>query len=277
MTIVHQRTVARSLPNQRSLYEPGNFVASTASATVPTSGALANVTVGGTVYPFSYVDPINSYLPIQAGTYGAGPSGSVALTGGSLTVGGTVYPFSYVDPINSYLPIQADTYGAGSSGSVALTGGSLANAPHWTSVAYLFNVPLSSSEPVKLFDDYRELGEAFGQIAELDEDDDSWIEAPVLNIARHVAVELMTSAYPVPQIFNHGPKSLVFNWVNGRDNLYLTISERDVSILISTPQKIKRRVEYSVGEFLKYQHTVPLLQLAYSEQQATITVSGTSE
>ena len=113
------------------------------------------------------------------------------------------------------------------TGSVALTtpnavgSSTISEAPDWPSAAHLFKVvPLSSSEPVisqwKLFDEYRELGEAFGQMAELDEDDNSWIEAPVLNIARNVAVELMTSAYPVPQIFNHGPKSLVFTWVYGR-------------------------------------------------------------
>jgi hypothetical protein len=153
--------------------------------------------------------------------------------------------------------------------------------PDRTSAARLFGDPVSSSEPVisqwELFDEYRELGETFSQMAELDQDDDSWIEEPVLDIARHISVTLMASAFPVPQIFNHGPKSVVFNWVSGRDNLYLTVSSSNASILVSTPQKIKTRVEYPVGEFLRHELTVPLLELAYSGQQAATTVSGASE
>jgi hypothetical protein len=311
MTIGRQKTFVRLLPsaavsdgtiswfslnaaNQWSLIEAGNFATSVAGATTTPT----NATVGGSTISWFDCNTASPWSLNEAGNFATSVAGATSDPLVSAPVGGsTISALSAVGVINNWLPIQAGTFATGPTGSVDLTGGSLPNAvgssaissfgsvgseaPDWTSAAHLFTVPLSSSEPVislwELFDEYRELGEAFGQMAEPDEDDDSWIEAPVLNIARNVAVELMTSAFPVPQIFNHGPKSLVFNWIYGRDNLYLTVSSRNVSILVSTPEKIKRRVEYPLGEFLKHEHAVPLLQLAYWEQQAAITVSGTSE
>jgi hypothetical protein len=273
MTIIRKRTVVRSLPNAAVGRGAISFASGpTGSVALGPctfiAGPTGSVALGSGTFTSG---PTGSIVLGGSGTFASGPTGSVALGSGTFTSG----------PTGSIVLGGSGTFTAGPAGCVVLTGGSLPDAPDWASTAYLFKAPLSSSEPVisqwELFDNYRELGEAFGQIAELDEDDDSWIEAPVLNIARNVAVELMISAFPVPQIFNHGPKSLVFNWINGRDNLYLTVSARNVSILVSTPQTIKRRVEYPVDEFLKHEHTVPLLQLAYSEQQATITVSGTSQ
>ena len=287
--------------------EPASSVALAGSGTfaIEPTGSVA---LGG-LGTFA-IEPTGSVALGGLGTFAIEPTGSVALAGSGAFA---IEPTSSValagsgtfaiEPTGSVALAGSGTFAIEPTGSVALAGGSLPNAvggsaissfgsvgtitrlfsetPDWTSAAHLSTIPLSSSEPIisqwELFDEYRELGEALGQMAELDEDDDLWIEAPALNIARNVAVELMTSAFPVPQIFNHGPKSLVFNWVYGRDNLYLTVSSVNVSILVSTPQKIKRRVEYPVGEFLKHEHTVPLLQLAYSEQQATMTVSGTSE
>jgi hypothetical protein len=326
MTIVRQTTFARLLPNAAvggstiswfgsntaspwSPNEVGNFVTSPASATIPTSGPLANAAVvSNTISSFSSVGTINSWLPIQADAFTIGPTGSgcVALAGSSTFVTGPTGSVALagsgtftIGPTGSGSVALAGsgTFVTGPTGSVALTGGSLTSstissfgsvgiitrlfseAPDCTSAAHLFKVPLSSSEPVisqwELFDEYRELGEAFGQMAELEEDDDSWIEEPVLNIARNVAVELMTNALPVPQIFNHSPSSLVFKWTHGRDTLYLTVTERNASILVSTPEQIKRRAEYTLAEFLKYENVL-LLQLAYSEQ-ITITVNGSSE
>ena len=95
-----------------------------------------------------------------------------------------------------------------------------------------------------LREDYRELGEALAQLQELDDDDEWKIEAPVYNSARRVALFLMMGWYPAPQILHHGSDSIVFNWTSNANNLYLTISSDKMSALISTPERIKNRIEF---------------------------------
>src|SRR5580692_9113518 len=96
--------------------------------------------------------------------------------------------------------------------------------------------------------EYQELGEALGEMTKLEEGDEWKIDPAVYSAACYVAAGLMVYSFPAPRIFNHGKKSVVFNWSYGADNLYLTISADHISALISSPQRIKRRVEYSLNE-----------------------------
>lgn len=277
MTIVYPRNVTRSLPNAMvgggtilwigpnvanpwSPIDAGNFATSPAGSTALTSGPLVNATAGGgTITP---------------------PTGATTLTSGPLlnaaAVSNTISSFGPVGMVNN----QASTFVIGLTGSVAVTRGSLPNAVASNTI-WTFGSPSPSSEPVisqwELLGEYRELGDAFAHMAELDADDNSWIEPPVLNIACDVAIRLMTNAFPVPQIFNHSPSSLVFKWAHGRDTFYLTVTAQNASILVSTPDKIKRRAEYTLAEFLKYEYAAPLRQFVYSEEQTAITVNVTSE
>jgi hypothetical protein len=96
--------------------------------------------------------------------------------------------------------------------------------------------------------EYQELGAALGEMTKLEEGDEWKIDPPVYNAACYVAAGLMIHSFPAPRVFNHGTKSVVFNWSYGADNMYLTISADHISALISSPERIKRRVEYSLNE-----------------------------
>jgi len=98
--------------------------------------------------------------------------------------------------------------------------------------------------------EYRGLGEALGQMVDVGEGSDWQIELPVYGAACFVAAGLMANLYPAPRVFGHGPKSVVFNWSQGADNLYLTVSADRVSALVSTPERIQKRVEFSEKDLL---------------------------
>ena len=110
------------------------------------------------------------------------------------------------------------------------------------------NVPIISQS--ELSRSTKELGEALTEMIEFDEDEEWKIEAPVFHAARYVAALLRDRSYPAPRLFNHGPKSVVFNWSLGTDNLYLTVSADKMSALVSSPERIKRRIDYSANESL---------------------------
>jgi hypothetical protein len=97
----------------------------------------------------------------------------------------------------------------------------------------------------ELDQDYRDLGDALKEMVELDEGDDWRIDTPVYETACLVAAGLRDIHLPAPRVFTHGPKAVVFNWSNDIDNLYLTISADRMSALISTPESITRRIDYS--------------------------------
>jgi len=101
-----------------------------------------------------------------------------------------------------------------------------------------------------LSQEYLELGEALSEMVELNENDEWRIEEPVYTIARRIAAELMAAPYPAPRIFNHGPKSVVFNWTSETNDLYLTISSNRISALLSSPGNIERRIDSSVNQLL---------------------------
>ena len=99
--------------------------------------------------------------------------------------------------------------------------------------------------------EYQELGEALGEMTQLDEGDQWKIDAAVHHVACQVAQELLANSFPAPRVFNHGPKSVVFNWSRGNNNLYLTISSDYISALVSSPERIKRRIEFSIKDMLE--------------------------
>src|SRR6266850_2368720 len=104
------------------------------------------------------------------------------------------------------------------------------------------SVPMISRH--ELATEFRELGEALAEMRELDEDSEGRIDPPVYETAYRVAAELMAYSFPAPQAFTHGPKSVVFNWTRECNNLYLTVSADRISALVSTPARIKRRLEF---------------------------------
>lgn len=105
----------------------------------------------------------------------------------------------------------------------------------------------SIASDLELIQKYQELGQALNEMTELEEGEEWRIDSPVYDAARYIASELMKMSLPAPRIFNHGPKSVVFNWSVGINNLYLTISADRMSALISTPERIQRRVDSTHG------------------------------
>jgi len=117
-------------------------------------------------------------------------------------------------------------------------------------------------EQWELNEEYRELGEALSEMTALEEADEWRIEPVVYHAASHVAAQLMVHSFPAPRIFNHGAQSVVFNWSNETDNLYLTVSANKISALISSPERITRRIEYSATDLLKPAHLLPFIRAA---------------
>jgi hypothetical protein len=133
------------------------------------------------------------------------------------------------------------------------------------------NVPVTiSTVPVvwesDLLQEYRELGDALAELQQLDDDDEWKIDAPVYDAASNVAFVLMMNSLPAPQILHHGSDSVVFNWTNNANNLYLTISSDKMSALISSPERIKRRIEFSPQVLQNPIPAVRYLQWSYLDQ-----------
>ena len=138
-----------------------------------------------------------------------------------------------------------------------------------------------SSVPVVLQSDlwpqYQELGDALNELTVLDEDDEWKIESDVYRVACYAAAELMEHAYPAPKVFNHGPKSVVFNWTNGTSNLYLTISCDSISALVSTPKKIGRRMTFSKKQLADLSMFLPTIRSAYIGEPTLVVTSSASD
>lgn len=109
-----------------------------------------------------------------------------------------------------------------------------------------------SSVPViwesELAVEYHELGEALSQMTALDEGDEWRIDQSVFDAACFVAAGLFLTERSAPRIFNHGPKSIVFNWERPSADLYLTVSADKVSALISSPERVQQRVDLSLSD-----------------------------
>ncbi len=139
-----------------------------------------------------------------------------------------------------------------------------------------------SSTPViwepQLGKEYQDLGEALTQMTELDEGSEWGIDRPVYDVACFVAAGLMVNSFPAPRVFNHGPKSVVFNWSDeSNNNLYLTVSADRISALISSPERIKTRLDYSAKELLNYRSLLGSIRSAQLEQPVLMLASGTSD
>jgi len=122
---------------------------------------------------------------------------------------------------------------------------------------------------------YQELGEALSQLTCFEEDNSEWeIEPSVYAAACYVAAGLMFNALPVPKVFNHGRKSVVFNWSNNADNLYLTVSSDRISALISSPERIQRRIEYPAAELIDPEFALLSIRAAYTKKPARRLITG---
>jgi hypothetical protein len=129
---------------------------------------------------------------------------------------------------------------------------------------YFANVPVLWQW--ELSQEYQELGDALSEMTMLEGADEWKIEPPVYAAASYVAAELMANSFPVPRIFSHGPESVVFNWSDEGNNLYLTVSANMVSALISSPERITQRIEYSAGAWLNPAYLLPFLGSARTRQ-----------
>jgi hypothetical protein len=143
---------------------------------------------------------------------------------------------------------------------------------------FILSSATSSILPVffdsELSQDYRELGEALNQLRDLADQDEWKIDGPVYYAASFVAAELMDRGFPVPRVFNHGPHSVVFNWAHGSDNLYLTVSADRMSALISSPERIKRRIEYPTPDLMKPSIMLSSITSAYLGQPIAHVITG---
>ena len=95
---------------------------------------------------------------------------------------------------------------------------------------------------------YRELGEALKEMHE-DTDTEWRIDSTVYSVALKTATVLMGAGFPPPAVFTHGSESVVFNWSNGRTDLYLTISGDRLSAMVAIPEKIQRRLTFTKEQF----------------------------
>jgi hypothetical protein len=118
---------------------------------------------------------------------------------------------------------------------------------HGTKKPRLSMVPVIREQ--ELSEDYRDLGETLNELSNLDSEDEWRIGGAVRDAASHVATQLISCGIPAPRVFTHGSESIVFNWSNKKNNnLYLTISANRISALISTPERIVQRMEFSASK-----------------------------
>jgi CubicO group peptidase (beta-lactamase class C family) len=108
--------------------------------------------------------------------------------------------------------------------------------------------------------EYLELGDTLSKMAELEEEDEWRIDKPVYEAACYVASRLKVYFYPAPRIFNHGPKSVVFNWSKGAKNVYLTVSSNRISALRSSPERIETRADIALKQFTHSLLLLPFIQ-----------------
>jgi hypothetical protein len=77
------------------------------------------------------------------------------------------------------------------------------------------------------------------------EDEEHWkIEDVVFGTALQLAAVLTQGGFPAPSVFSHGSKSVVFNWCEADDNLYLTVTASKLFVLASSSEGISLRAEW---------------------------------
>ena len=129
----------------------------------------------------------------------------------------------------------------------------------------------------QLAEEYTDVGEALSQMTELDEGNECGIDRPVYEAACFVATGLMVNSFPVPRVFSHGPRSVVFNWSDERNNLYLTVSADKISALISSPDRIQTRLDFSAGELLNADNLLKAIRSAHLKQPVLMPANSTSD
>jgi len=123
--------------------------------------------------------------------------------------------------------------------------------------------------------DYRSLGEALNELRDIEQSNEDWkIDENVYKSACYIAVNLVAASMPAPRVFAHGPKSIVFNWSDGPTNRYMTISDNRISIMVSTPKRIERRMEYLTPRLPDQKTTVGYLAAAISDKPALFKLLG---
>lgn len=183
------------------------------------------------------------------------------------------------------LVVLNSSYGApnvsvGTSGISILPSSFTDTTPAVSTTESLVLMSTFSSAPtiwgLELTQNYQELGQALNEMTELEEGEDWRIDPPVFHAARYIASELMRMSFPAPRIFNHGPKSIVFNWSIGGNDLYLTISADRMSALISSPERIQRRIDYSANQMIDSSFTLLYIESAYFGKPVERRVTGTT-
>jgi hypothetical protein len=165
--------------------------------------------------------------------------------------------FLLTHPTVQSLPAGNEVAGitvAGSS-NVMVPSSVVSSSPLWgfsstVAVSYFKNctmtaTPISSPSESELLSTapYKEVEEALSELHNL-EDGEHWkMDDEVFNTSVQVAAALSERNVAAPGIFSHGPKSVVFTWSRAGDNLYLTVSARHFSVLISSMEGVQYRAD----------------------------------
>jgi len=128
-------------------------------------------------------------------------------------------------------------------------------------------VPATTTEPNIQAQGYSELSQTLTELGNSSQDDEWHIDIEVYNTSVQVAAALFDKNIPTPHVFSHGPKSVVFNWEDGRNNLYLTVGKSRLWAAVSSASEVKTRMELTApahniaGDFMKG------LQQSFSNRQ----------
>jgi hypothetical protein len=118
------------------------------------------------------------------------------------------------------------------------------------------SVSAATNTPDIQSEGYRELSETLNELS-TSQDDEWHIEGEVYDTSIQVAAALFDKNIPTPHVFSHGPRSVVFNWGDGENNLYLTVGKCRLWAAVSSASEIKTRVELTgptnnvTGDFVK--------------------------
>lgn len=130
----------------------------------------------------------------------------------------------------------------------------------------------------EIYQEYHDLGNALKDLKELADDEDWGIEKPVFDSACQIAGALMQLSIPAPRIFTHGQKSVVFNWSDSSgNNLYFTISSDELSVLISSRERIKKRDDYLIRELPESSKVFVESRLAFLDRPIFLTHRSSSD
>jgi hypothetical protein len=215
------------------------------------------------------VGAIKTIFHITSGT-SANSGGAVSTTNAvSENITGTGITFASMAGINSVCMLVGGSTYFTSTGS---TGISVRNTSYFapagsnysklvplgyvTCTEFVTSVPATTDAADVQLEGYRELSATLAQLS-TSQDDEWHIESEVYDTSVQVAAALLDKDIPTPHVFSHGPRSVVFNWSDGENNLYLTVGKRRLWAAVSSASEIKTRVELTgptnnvAGDFVK--------------------------